>query len=271
MACTPCYHPRDANRVRVDGPHTLARVEEQMATFEQVRGPVAHAQLIGGEVTLLDPDDHAAALQIMRRHGREPMSMTHGDVDPAYLHRLAVGPDGRRRFRRLSFAVHIDSLMFGRRGIARPPHERSLTPYRRRFLDAVGALRRELGIRSFVAHSMTVTPANVGQVADVVRDCLALGGGGPGFGMLSFQPAAFVGDDRRWREDYRDADADAVWAEIEPAREPGSTRRCSSTATCAATASPTASPSERGGCRCSTPPTRATSPSGTPSSGASAA
>ncbi len=215
LACTPCYHSRDANRVRVDGPHTVARVEEQMATFEQVRGPVAHAQLIGGEVTLLDPDDHAAALQIMRRHGREPMSMTHGDVDPAYLLRLAVGPDGRRRFRRLSFAVHIDSLMFGRRGIARPPHERSLTPYRRRFLDAVGALRRELGIRSFVAHSMTVTPANVGQVADVVRDCLALGGGGPGFGMLSFQPAAFVGDDRRWREDYRDADADAVWAEIE--------------------------------------------------------
>ncbi len=129
LACTPCYHSRDTNRVRVDGPHTRARVEEQMATFEQVRGPVAHAQLIGGEVTLLDPDDHAAALQIMRRHGREPMSMTHGDVDPAYLHRLAVGPDGRRRFRRLSFAVHIDSLMFGRRGIARPPHERSLTPY----------------------------------------------------------------------------------------------------------------------------------------------
>jgi len=23
LACTPCYHSRDANRVRVDGPHTV--------------------------------------------------------------------------------------------------------------------------------------------------------------------------------------------------------------------------------------------------------
>jgi rSAM/selenodomain-associated transferase 2 len=209
LACTPCYHSRDANRVRVDGPHTLAQVEAQMALLERERGPVAHAQLIGGEVTLLDPDDHAAALAIMRRHGREPMSMTHGDVDADHLRRLALGPDGRRRFRRLSFAVHIDSLMYGRRGIPRPPDERSLTPYRRRFVEAVGALRRH-GVRSFMAHNMTVTPANLDQVPDVVRDCLPLG-----FGMLSFQPAAFVGDDRRWREDYRDHDADAVWARIE--------------------------------------------------------
>lgn len=26
LACTPCYHSRDANQVRVDGPHTLAQV-----------------------------------------------------------------------------------------------------------------------------------------------------------------------------------------------------------------------------------------------------
>src|SRR5690349_12815762 len=72
LACTPCYHSRDANRVRVDGRHTLAQVRAQMALLRRVRGPRAHAQLIGGEVTLLDPDDHAAALQIMRAHGREP-------------------------------------------------------------------------------------------------------------------------------------------------------------------------------------------------------
>ena len=209
LSCTPCYHSRDANRVRVDGPHTLARVEEQMALLERLRGPAAHAQLIGGEVTLLDPDDHAAALAIMRRHGREPMSMTHGDVDADHLERLALGPDGRRRFRRLSFAVHVDSLMSGRRGIPRASDERALTPYRRRFVEAVGSLRRH-GVRTFVAHNMTVTPANLGQVADVVRDCLPLE-----IGMLSFQPAAFLGDHRRWHEDYRDADADSVWAEIE--------------------------------------------------------
>lgn len=79
----------------------------------------------------------------------------------------------------------------------------------------MAALRREHGVRSFVAHTMTVTPANIDQVADVVRDCLALDDGGAAFGMLSFQPAAFVGDDRRWHEDFRDLDADAVWAEIE--------------------------------------------------------
>ena len=105
LACTPCYHSRDANRVRVDGPHTLAQVQAQMAALRRVRGPRAHAQLIGGEVTLLDPDDHAEALAIMRAHGREPMSMSHGDVDYAYLEKLVLGPDGRRRLRRVSFAA----------------------------------------------------------------------------------------------------------------------------------------------------------------------
>jgi sulfatase maturation enzyme AslB (radical SAM superfamily) len=72
LACTPCYHSRDANRVRIDGAHTLAEVGRQMALLRRRRGPRAHAQLIGGEVSLLDPDDHAAALRLMRRYGREP-------------------------------------------------------------------------------------------------------------------------------------------------------------------------------------------------------
>src|SRR5260370_20078455 len=57
---------------------------------------------------------------------------------------------------------------------------------------------------------MTVGPANLGQVAAVVRDCRAMG-----FGMFSFQPAAFVGDERRWHEDYRAVTSDQVWAQIE--------------------------------------------------------
>lgn len=212
LACTPCYHSRDANRVRVDGAHTRAQVEAQMATLARLRGPRAHAQLIGGEVTLLPPDDHAESLLTMRRHGREPMSMTHGDVDDDYLDRLVLGPDGRRRLDRVSFAAHFDTMMFGRRGIARPPDEASLHPYRRRFVAQLARLRREHGVRTFLAHNMTVTPANVGEVADVVREVGAMG-----FGMLSFQPAAYVGDDRRWRAEYRGADVspDAVWAQIE--------------------------------------------------------
>jgi len=95
LSCTPCYHSRDANQVRVDGPHTLAGVRAQMALLRQRRGPRAHAQLIGGEVTLLPPNDHAEALAIMRAHGREPMSFTHGDVDYSYLERLVLGPTAR--------------------------------------------------------------------------------------------------------------------------------------------------------------------------------
>lgn len=210
LACTPCYHSRDANRVAVDGGHTRTQVSRQMALLRRLRGPRAHAQLIGGEVTLLTPDDHAATLQIMRDHGREPMSMTHGDFDEEYLQRLALGPDGRRRFDRLSFAAHFDMLMFGRRGIARPADESSLNPYRKRFAEMFARLRREHGVRSFLAHNMTVTPRNLDQIADVVKACRDYG-----FGMFSFQPAAFLGDDRRWHDAYRDSSADEVWAEIE--------------------------------------------------------
>jgi hypothetical protein len=210
LACTPCYHSRDANQVRVNGAHTLVEVDRQLAYLRARRGPRAFAQLIGGEVSLLSPEDHAAALQVMRAHGREPMSMSHGDFDWDYLRRLALGPDGRPRFPRLSFASHFDSLMLGRRGIPRPRSERELNPYRRRFCELFQRLQREYGVRHYLAHTMTVTPRNLGQVAQVIADCRYMG-----FRMFAFQPAAFVGDERRWREDYRTLTADMVWAQIE--------------------------------------------------------
>ena len=210
FTCTPCYHSADANRVRVDGAHTLAEVDRQMAYLASVRGPHAHAQLIGGEVSLLDPDDHAEALAIMRRHGREPISFTHGDMDYSYLERLVLGPDGRPRFGRLSFAGHFDTTMRGRRGLRRPTSEAELNPYRQEFCDMFRRLRAEHGVKFFLAHNMTVTPRNVDEIPQVIRDCRSMG-----FNMLSFQPAAFVGDERRWREDYRSLDADTVWAKIE--------------------------------------------------------
>ena len=210
LSCTPCYHSRDANRVRVDGAHTVAEVDRQMAHLRLRRGPRAHAQLIGGEVSLLAPEDHATALEAMARHGRRPMSMTHGDFDYDYLQRLAVGPDGEPRFRRLSFAAHFDSLMVGRRGIERPQSERDLHPYRRRFCELAQRLQREHGVRHYLAHNMTVTPQNLGEVADVVSSCKHMG-----FRMFSFQPAAYVGDDRRWRDGFHEVTPDSVWAEVE--------------------------------------------------------
>lgn len=210
LACTPCYHSREANRVRVDGDHTVAQVDRQMALLSRLRGPGQNAQLIGGEVTLLDPDDHAAALQSMIAHGRKPMSMSHGDFDYEHLLRIALGADGRPRFRHISFAGHFDRLMYGRRGIRRPAGEGELNPYRRRFCEMFTRLEREHGVGHYLAHNMTVTPANLGEVAGVIRDCH-----GYGFRMFSFQPAAFVGNSSRWKEDYRAFDDDAVWAEIE--------------------------------------------------------
>jgi hypothetical protein len=212
LACTPCYHAREANSVRIDAGHTEAEVDRQMAYLRSVRGTAQHAQLIGGEVTLLGPEGHAAALKAMERHGRKPMSMTHGDFDYDYLERLAIAPDGRRRFGFLRVAGHFDSMMLGRRGIPRPQDEAELHPYRRRFVEHFERLRDEHGVRFDLAHNMTVTPRNLAQVGEVVRACL-----GMEFGMLSFQPAAFVGNPKRWREDYREVTIDAVWHEIEQA------------------------------------------------------
>lgn len=210
LTCTPCYHSADANKVRVDGAHTVREVRAQMALLDQQRGPRAHAQLIGGEVSLLDAADHAEALAVMREHGREPMSFTHGDFDYDYLRDVAIGADGIPRFARVSFAAHFDSMMRGRRGIPRPRAESELTEYRRRFAAMFARLRAEYGVRSYLAHNMTVTPENIDDVADVVTSVA-----GMGYSMMSFQPAAFIGDTRRWRGEYRDVDIDAVWTAIE--------------------------------------------------------
>jgi hypothetical protein len=210
FGCKPCYHSREANQVRVDGAHTVAEVKRQIGFLYATRAPHGHTQLIGGEVSLLDPDDHAEALAAIRKYGREPMSFTHGDFDYGYLERLALGPDGRRRFDRVSFAVHIDTTMVGRRGLRCTDDEEDLDPHRRAFCDMFKRLRHEHGVRFYLAHNMTVTPGNVGQIAGVIRRCRAMG-----FNMFSFQPAAYVGDERRWTEDYRALDPDSVWNEIE--------------------------------------------------------
>jgi len=210
LACTPCYHSREANRVRTDGAHTVDQIDGQMALLRERRGPGQNAQLIGGEVTLLSPDDHAEALLTMRRHGRKPMSMSHGDFDYPYLEALALGADGRPRLDQLSFAGHFDSMMYGRRGIKRVETERELNPHRRRFCEHFARLQAEHGVSHYLAHNMTVTPRNVGQLAEVIHDSHDMG-----FRMFSFQPAAHVGNRSRWKDHYREISGDGVWAEIE--------------------------------------------------------
>ena len=210
LTCSPCYHSADANKVRIDGDHTLGEVENQFAFLRRMRGPRAHAQLIGGEVSLLPPEDHAQALLTMRKYGREPMSMTHGDFSYEYLLGVVLGPDGKPRFDKVSFAAHFDSLMRGRRGAVRPRTEAELNPFREKFAAMFVDLKRDHHVTSYLAHNMTVTPSNLGEVASVTRDVLEMP-----FDMMSFQPAAFIGDDRRWKEDFDEVTIDDVWAQVE--------------------------------------------------------
>ncbi|GAC1547646.1 MAG: hypothetical protein NVS2B9_14690 [Myxococcales bacterium] len=210
LACTPCYHSREANRVQTDGAHTIAEVDRQMSFLRRVRGPGQNAQLIGGEVTLLSPEDHAEALLVMRRHARKPMSMSHGDFSYDYLERMVVAPDGRPRFRSISFAGHFDSMMLGRSTIPRVRAEAELNPHRERFCEMFARLERDWGVKSYLAHNMTVTPGNVDEIAGVISDCHAMG-----FRMFSFQPAAFIGNPNRWKHSYRTLSQDEVWQQIE--------------------------------------------------------
>ncbi len=211
LACTPCYHAKEAQRVRTDGEHTVREVDAQMAFLRQARGPGQNAQLIGGEVSLLEPDDLAAALLAMQAHGRKPMSLSHGDFSYEYLERVALDPrTGKPRFTHLSFAGHFDSTMLGRTGIKKVEREEQLNPYRKAFCDMFKRLEEEHGVKSYLAHNMTITPRNIDQIPEVLQEIRHYG-----FRMFSHQPAAFVGNQARWKESYRAFSTDAVWERIQ--------------------------------------------------------
>ena len=210
LTCSPCYHSADANKVRIDGNHTVTEVTKQMNYLREIRGPRAHAQLIGGEVSLLAPEDPRAALQAMRAVGREPMSMTHGDFDYQYLLDVVLDETGKPAFKKVSFAAHFDSLMRGRTGAVRPKNEAELNPFREKFAQMFLDLKKQHKVDSYLAHNMTVTPTNLDEVEEVTRDVLQMP-----YDMMSFQPAAFIGDDRRWKENFEEVTIDAVWTRIE--------------------------------------------------------
>lgn len=218
FGCKPCYHSTEANHVRVDGAHTFIEVSRQLEFLQKHRGPSAHCQLIGGEVSLLPPEDHAITLDLMRRFGRIPMSFTHGDFGYDYLKRLALGNDDKPRFRRLDFAVHFDSGMKGRNGIPIVDKEYQLDPFRKRFVGMFEQLRKEFDVHYYLAHNMTVTEYNLEQVHHVAKETAAMG-----FRLLSFQPAARVGAIKRWvdgvgraeQKGGNDDHGQCVWEQLE--------------------------------------------------------
>ncbi|MFT7598447.1 MAG: hypothetical protein ACI8TP_001368 [Acidimicrobiales bacterium] len=210
FACKPCYHSADANKVRIDGPHTIAQITDQMSYLRVERGHGQFAQLIGGEVSLLEPHDHAEAIRVMRAAGRVPMSFTHGDFSYDYLRAVAVDGSDQPRFPHLSFACHIDTTMVGRAGIKKPQSEAELADHRAGFCAMFDRLKDEYGITSYLAHNMTVTPGNLDEVADVIRASKH-----DGWRMFSFQPAAYIGNEGRWQDDYRELTSDVVWDEVQ--------------------------------------------------------
>ena len=255
LACTPCYHAKEANRVRIDGDHTEAEVDAQMALLRKLRGPGQHAQLIGGEVTLLGPEDHARALKAMIRHGRKPMSMTHGDFDYDYLVALAIDPrTGERRFDHLAFAgpLRLDDV--------RPPRDQArrsrgraepLPPALLRAVPAPRARARRHALPRAQHHRDAAQhrpdPAARARLpAHGLSDVLLSAGG------VHRQPVALEGRLPRASRPTRSGGA----SRRAPAR--GCTTTPSRSATCAATAPRTASTSATATRRCSTRTTRAT-------------
>jgi hypothetical protein len=57
---------------------------------------------------------------------------------------------------------------------------------------------------------MTVTPRNIDAIPGVLRTAREMG-----FRMFSFQPAAYIGNEARWKEDLRAFSSDDVWRRIE--------------------------------------------------------
>ena len=207
FACKPCYHGEDANKVGIDAEHAHSSIEEQMQYMEEKRGRGVHAQLIGGEVTLLGAQAHAEALVIMSKAGRLPMSMTHGDFDIEYLRQLCISG----HFSSLSFAAHFDSFMFGRKGIKRCDNEAQLNPFRNAFVQMFETVKQEGLLKSyFLAHNMTITPNNYLELAAVLHENRHAG-----WRLFSLQPAAFVGDEKRWTQDFRAISDDEIWRELE--------------------------------------------------------
>ena len=200
----------------------------------------------------------------MQRHGRKPMSMTHGDFDYDYLRALALDADGRPRFRLLRIAGAL------RLADARPPRRsrgrareaelaRRAAPLRG---DVRAPARPSTASRFDLAHNMTVTPANLGEVARSSARCVgaALRDGLLPARRARRQPAALAGGLPRartsttcGRRSSAGAAARLPWAHLQMGdprcnrsaygvrRRRALVRRCSTTATRATCACATAS------------------------------
>lgn len=204
FACRGCYLGEDANRIPAA---SLAGVEGQLRRLREWLGEGGGVQITDGEVTLRDPAELVWIVQRARRLGLIPMLFTHGEGirrDPELLRRLML--EGGLT----EISIHVDTTQRGRRyrGAA---SERELHPLRDEFAELIRRLRRETGQPLDAASTVTVTPENLDEVADVIRWMVR----NDAFKMVSFQPIAQVGR----TEDGLGGQVtpEAVWGRIEEA------------------------------------------------------
>ncbi|NKB50525.1 MAG: hypothetical protein GKS02_14305 [Alphaproteobacteria bacterium] len=204
FACRGCYLAEGANRVPALG---LEPVKAQMRLLRQRLGPSGNLQLTDGEVTLRPTEEVIELLQYAHAIGLIPMLMTHGDSfrrHPGLLERLMV--EGGLE----EVSIHIDITQRGRRGAAykRATCEAELMPLRAEFADMVRRARRSTGLALRVASTVTVTPQNISEVADIVTWIQA---NADVFRMIGFMPVADVG---RTEAGIGRVDVDGLWREI---------------------------------------------------------
>ncbi len=204
FACRGCYLGEEANKVPAE---SVEAIKAQMRALRPILGPAGNLQLTDGEVTLRPVEEVIELLQYARSLDLIPMLMTHGDSfrrRPGLLERL-VREGGLREV-----SIHVDTTQRGRTGDYRhATTEAELNGLRAEFATMLREARAATGLNVRAATTMTVTPDNIGGVADVVR---WLVDNPDAFFMISFQPIAQVG---RTEDGLGDSvDVEALWREI---------------------------------------------------------
>ncbi len=204
FACRGCYLAADANRIPA---MDLEAVKAQMRILRQRLGPSGNLQLTDGEVTLRPIEEVIELICYARAIGLIPMLMTHGDSfrrNPGLLERLMT--EGGLE----EVSIHIDTTQRGRQGAAYKYaiREAELMPLRAEFSDMVRNARQSTGLTLRVATTVTVTPQNVGEVADIVR---WIQENADVFRMIGFMPVADVG---RTEAGIGRVDVETLWREI---------------------------------------------------------
>ena len=205
FSCTCCYLGAEANKTE---PLPFAEVKEQLDVMRKDFGIGGKAQITAGEVTLLPLEDLGRIISYAVEIGLDPMVMTHGQRfidEPEYLISL-VRDYGLRKI-----SIHIDTTQRGRRGISSKMTETDLHTVRDGFAALIRRVRKETGHPLSVASTVTVTDANLADVAGITRWFFK---NADAFRLVSFLPVASVG---RTRESQGSVERPGLWEQIHEA------------------------------------------------------